>query len=87
MNFNVFINKNSNVYPAQYIIFRQKEIMGLLKKGIFKVVTSKNIPSNAQIFNSCFVDKVKNVVTDKAYEKSRLVVQVYNDQEKNLVLI
>lgn len=58
------------MYPAQYITFRQKEIIGLLKKGVFKVITSKNVPSNAQIFNSCFVDRVKNAGTDKAYKKS-----------------
>ena len=32
------------------------------------------------------MDKIKNPGTDKAFEKSRLVVQAYNDQEKELVL-
>ena len=32
------------------------------------------------------MDKVKHAGTDKAYEKSRLVVQAYNDQEKDLIL-
>jgi hypothetical protein len=32
------------------------------------------------------VDEIKNPGTDKAFEKSRLVVQAYNDQEKELVL-
>ena len=84
--FDVFINKNSDAHPAQYTASRQKEITGLLEKGVFKVVTSKDVPSNARIFNSRFVDEVKNAGTDKAYEKSRLVVQAYNDQEKDLVL-
>ena len=84
--FDVFINKYSDMNPAQYTTSRQKEITGLLEKVVFKVVTSKDVPSNARIFNSRFVDKVKNADTDKAYEKSWLVIQVYNNQEKDLVL-
>ena len=78
--------KNTDTTPAQYIASRQKEIAGLLEKGVFKVVTSADIPSNTRIFNSRFVDEIKHAGTDKAYEKSRLVVQAYNDQEKDLVL-
>ena len=84
--FNVFINKNANVQPAQYTASRQKEVTGLLEKGVFKAVNSEDFPSNARIFNSRYVDKIKNPGTDKAYEKSRLVVQAYNDQKKDLVL-
>lgn len=68
--FKVFVNKNSNAYPAQYTTFRQKEITGLLEKGVCEIVTSKNIPSNARIFNLRFVNKIKNPGTDKVYEKS-----------------
>ncbi len=74
------------VPPAQYTTSRQKEITGLLEKDVFKVVTGGDILSNARIFNSRFVDELKHAGTDKAYEKSRLVVQGYNDQEKDLVL-
>ena len=83
--FDVFID-NADAPPAQYTASRQKEINGLLEKSVFKVVTGGDIPSNARIFNSRFVDEVKHAGTDKAYEKSRLVVQAYNDQEKDLVL-
>ena len=72
--FDVFINKNSDAHLAQYTASRQKEITGRLEKDIFKVVISKNVPSNAQIFKSRFVDEVKNAGTDKAYQKSWLVV-------------
>ena len=81
----VFI-KNTDATPAQYTASRQKEIAGLLEKDIFKVVTSADISSNTRIFNSRFVDEIKYAGTDKAYKKSRLVVQAYNDQEKDLVL-
>ena len=82
---NVFI-KNTDAPPAQYTASRQKEIVGLFEKGVFKVVTSANIPNNTQIFNFCFVDKIKHIDTDKTYKKSWLVVQAYNDQKKDLVL-
>jgi len=45
-----------------------------------------DIPQGVRIFNSRFVDEIKNAGTDKAFEKSRLVVQAYNDHEKELVL-
>lgn len=77
---------DADAQPAQYTASRQKEIAGLLEKNVFKVVTTADIPSNAQIFNSRFEDKIKNPGTDKAYEKSRLTVQAYNDKDKDLIL-
>ena len=74
--------KNSNQYAAS----RQKEITGLLKKEIFEIVNQKDISSNIRIFNSRFVDEIKHSGTDNAFEKSRLVIQAYNDEEKTLVL-
>lgn len=71
---------------AQYTAFRQKKIDGLVEKGVFQVVNTISIPSNIQIFNFGFVDKIKNLDTNKAYEKSLLVVQAYNDNEKDLIL-
>ena len=44
------------------------------------------MPKGVRLFNSRFVDEIKNKGTDKAFEKSRLVVQAYNDLEKELVL-
>ena len=71
---NVFI-KNVDTPPTQYSASRQKEIAGLLEKGVFKVVISADIPNNTQIFNSHSVDEVKHAGTDKASEKCWLVVQ------------
>jgi hypothetical protein len=65
---------------------RRKEINGLLEKGVFAVVTERDVPQDVRIFNSRFVDEIKHPGTDKAFEKSRLVVQAYNDQGKDLVL-
>jgi hypothetical protein len=70
----------------QYDASRQKELNGLLEKGVFEICNLNDIPQGVRLFNSCFVDEVKFLGTSKAFEKSRLVVQAYNDQEKELVL-
>ena len=70
----------------QFTASRYKEIMGLLEKGVFELVKQEDIPQGIRIFNSRFVDELRNQGTDKAFEKSRLVVQAYNDEEKSLVL-
>ena len=51
------------------------------------VIAEKNVLQSVCIFNLCFVDEIKHFGTDKAFEKSRLVVQAYNDQGKDLVLM
>ena len=58
-NQNVFV-KSSNQYAAS----RQKEITGLLEKGVFEVVNQQNILSNIRIFNFDFVDEVKHSGTN-----------------------
>jgi hypothetical protein len=65
---------------------RQLEVVGLIEKDVFQAVDRNSIPKGTRIFNSRFVDEVKNKGTDKAFEKSRLVVQAYNDLEKDIVL-
>jgi hypothetical protein len=71
---------------TQFSASRQKEITGLLEKGVFKITKLTDVPQGVRLFNSRFVDEVKNAGTSKAFEKSRLVVQAYNDQGKELVL-
>lgn len=77
--------KTEPVSP-QFVASRQKEVSGLLEKGVFKLVNFSEIPPGARIFNSRFVDEIKNLGTDKTFEKSRLVVQAYNDLNKTSVL-
>lgn len=78
--------QKKNILPL-FTVSRQKEVLGLVEKRVFIIVNRENVPSNACIFNSQFVDEIKNAGTDKAFEKSCLVVQAYNDSNKNLVLI
>jgi len=58
---------------------QHKEINGLLKKGVFAVIMERDVLQGTCIFNLCFVDEIKYPSTDKAFEKSRLVIQAYND--------
>lgn len=67
--------------------FKQKEIFGLFEKNIVKFVTPKKFSSNVQVFNSCFVYKIKDLYTDKTYKKSFSIMQIYINKNKNLVMI
>ena len=69
-----------------FIKSRRKEIDGLLTKGAFELAHESEVPVGTRIFGSRFVDEVKNSGTAKVFEKSRLVVQAYNDQGKDLIL-
>src|SRR6266567_1453686 len=88
-NISIYLQDEDNdqlINPNQFTASRQKEIKGLLEKGVFELVNPKDVPQGNRVFNSRFVDEIKNPGTDKAFEKSRLVVQAYNDPEKDLVL-
>lgn len=37
-----------------------------------------------QVFNSCFIDKIKILYTNMSYEKSDSIMQVHKDAKKNL---
>jgi hypothetical protein len=69
-----------------YTKSRETELNGLLNNGVFEIVTADDVPPTARIFNSRFVDTIKNAGTPQAFEKSRLVVQAYKDDEKKGVL-
>ena len=58
---------------------RRKEINKLLKKGVFMVIAERDVLQGVCIFNLHFVNKIKHPSTDKAFKKSRLVVQAYNN--------
>jgi hypothetical protein len=65
---------------------RRKEINDLLKRQIFELIIISKVFKNVRIFNFRFVDEIKHSDIPQAYEKSRLVIQTYNDHEKTLML-
>jgi hypothetical protein len=84
----IFLQGDNNpLNDPPFTGLRQKELNGLLERGVFEVVDLADVPPGTCIFYSRFVDEIKNPGTDKAFEKSRLVVQAYRDLEKDLVLI
>lgn len=82
----MFLSDVDKAPSPNFKISRQKELTGLLDNGVLKVVHKKDIPPSARIFGSRFVDVIKNEGTEKAYEKSRLVVQAYNDNDNKKIL-
>ena len=83
-NTTIYLQNDGN---TQFSALRQKEVIGLLKKGVFKIIKLYDMLKGVRLFNLWFVNKIKNKGTNKAFKKSRLVIQAYNDLEKELVLI
>ncbi len=72
---------------SQFATFKQKKINDLIEKNVFQSVNKNDVSLDVRIFNSRFVDEIKHFDIDKAFEKSRFVMQTFNDQNKNLMLI
>lgn len=73
-NITMFI-QDGPVNEAQlYTNSRRSEIDGLLEKGVFAIAPLDSIPPGTRIFKARFVDEIKNKGTEKAFEKSQLVV-------------
>jgi hypothetical protein len=72
---------------SHFAAFRQKKINDLIEKNVFQSINKNDVSFDVRIFNSRFVDEIKHFDIDKAFEKSRLVMQMFNDQNKNLILI
>ena len=73
-------------HPQPLVESRQKEIDGLLEKGVFELVPISPMPEGIGIVNSRVVDKIKSTGTATAFEKSRLVVQAHNHDDNEMVL-
>ena len=66
---------------------QRQEIKSLVANGVFEFVKyDPDKYSGIRIFNSRLVNEVKGKATSTPYEKSRLVIQAYNDKGKELIL-
>jgi hypothetical protein len=54
---------------SPFIASRQKEIAGLLEKGVFTSINKRNVSTDVRIFSSRFVNEIKHSETEKAFEK------------------
>jgi hypothetical protein len=71
---------------SQFAAFKQKKINDFIEKDVFQSVNKNDVSFDVRIFNFRFVDEIKHFDIDKAFEKSRFVMQTFNDQNKNLML-
>jgi hypothetical protein len=79
--------ENSSFPTSIFAESRRKEIIDLLEKRVFELIIIDAVLRNVRIFNSRFVDEIKHSDIADVYEKSRLMIQAYNDHDKTLVLI
>ena len=66
---------------------RLKELNKLLEKKVFKIIYIDNLFTKARVFENRFVNQIKNEGIEKTFEKSRLIVQTFNDSKKQKILI
>ena len=65
----------------------KKEIDSLISNGVFRFEKYDNAThGKTRIFKSRLVREIKGKATDHPYEKSRLVIQGYQDDEKSMIL-
>ena len=67
-------------------ISQKQEIDALIIKRIFEFVLYDKKIYKRRIFNSKLVNEVKGKATETPYEKSRLVIQAYDDEGKQVIL-
>jgi hypothetical protein len=66
----------------------RQEVDSLIGRGVFKIeLFKREIHGNIRIFKSRIVNEIKEKATDILYEKSRLVIQGYNDEDKETIFI
>ncbi len=68
-----------HIVLSQFAEFKQKEINDLIEKDVFQSIDKNDVSFDVRIFNSRFVDEIKHLDIDKTFEKSRLIMQTFND--------
>jgi hypothetical protein len=80
------VDSSPSTSTSTFAESRRKETNELLKRQVFELIIISEVSKNVRIFNFRFVDEIKHSDISQAYEKSRLVIQTYNDHEKTLML-
>jgi hypothetical protein len=81
-----FILNSITSLDSSFIASRQQEIAKLLEKDVFLSVNKIEIFSDVRIFSFRFVNEIKHSSTAKTFEKFRLIVQAFKNQNKIFVL-
>jgi hypothetical protein len=77
---------NTSTIDPSFTASGAKEIAELLEKEVFESFNKDDVSINVRIFSSRFVNEIKHSDIEKAFEKSRLMMQAFKDQNKTLVL-
>ena len=59
---------------ANFQAFRLKKLNRLFEKKVFKIIYIDDLFIKARVFESRFINQIKNEGTEKAFEKSRFVI-------------
>ncbi len=76
---------NIHSVDSSFVSFRQKEIIELLEKDVFISINKRDVFADVRLFSFRFVDEIKHSEIEKAFEKFKLMIQTFNDQNKILV--
>ena len=71
---------------ANFQTFRLKKLNELLEKRVFKIIYIDDLFIKTRVFENRFMNQMKNEETEKAFEKSRFIIQTFNDSEKQKIL-
>ena len=86
-NIIIYIFKSSLSHShSNFQASRLRKLNNLLEKEIFEIMNKQDIPAEARVFNSRFVNQIKNKGTEKVFEKSRLIIQAFNNLGKYKIL-
>ncbi len=77
---------NISSVQSSFIASRAKKIVELLKKEVFVLINKNDVSIDVRIFSSRFVNEIKHSGIEKAFEKSRLIIQAFKNQNKILIL-
>jgi hypothetical protein len=67
-------NKDPRANGPAFSAAKQKELLGLLERGTFKVLLREEIPKHAPVMKGRFVLVIKNRDTDQEVYKARRVM-------------
>jgi transposase InsO family protein len=76
---------NARDFGSRFDQARQKEFRGLMDRNTFRVV-KRSAAAGHRVYGMRYVDALKNFGEGTEYEKSRLVVQAYNDEAARHIL-
>ena len=67
---------------VNFQISRLKKLNELLEKKVFEIINIEDLFAEKRVFDNRFMNQIKNEEIEKAFEKSRLIIQAFNDLEK-----